>query len=97
MLRQDFHGWRVTGTGGGWPELIVNPLLSSLGGLSYFKPIWGGWGLIETVGGLFNLETTMISVLHKKKTRIQSGKAQVQEVLGHAAEDQIKSELPVGR
>ena len=67
MLRQDFHGWRVTGTGGGWPELIVNPLLSSPGGLSYFKPIWGGGGLIETVGGLFNLETTMISVLHKKK------------------------------
>ena len=36
------------------------------GGLIYFKPIWGGRGgrgLIET-GGLFNLEKTMVSVLH---------------------------------
>ena len=32
-----------------------------------------------------------------KKTRIQSGNAQVQEVGGHAAEDQNKSELPVGK
>ena len=38
-------------------------------------------------GGLFNLEKTMVSVLHKKP-RIQSGNAQVQEVEGHAAEDQ---------
>ena len=37
--------------------------------------------------GLFVLEKTMVSVLHKK-TKIQSGKAQVQEVGGHAAEDQ---------
>ena len=42
------------------------------GGLIYFKPIWGGrGGLIETkdlfeMGGLFNLETTMVSVLHKE-------------------------------
>ena len=35
-----------------------------LGGLIYFKPIWEG-GLIET-GGLFNLETTMVSVFHKE-------------------------------
>ena len=35
-------------------------------GLLYFKPIWGGGGgLIET-GGLFNLETTTVSVLHKE-------------------------------
>ena len=46
-------------------------------------------------GGLFDLEKTMVSVLHKK-TRIQRGKAQVQEVRGCAAEDQNKSELPVG-
>ena len=47
----------------------------------------GGGGLIET-WGLCNLQTTMVSVLHR--TRVQSGKAQVQEleVLGHAAEDQ---------
>ena len=48
-------------------------------------------------GGLFDLEKTMVSVLHKKKTRIQRGKAQVQEVRGYAAEDQNKSELPVGK
>ena len=37
------------------------------GGLIYFKPIWGrrGGGGIW-VGGLFNLETTMVSVLHKE-------------------------------
>ena len=28
------------------------------GGLIYFKPIWGG--------GLFNLKTTIVSVLHKE-------------------------------
>ena len=41
------------------------------GGIIYFKPIWGGGGLIETGGlfkrgGLFNLKTTMVSVLHKE-------------------------------
>ena len=30
--------------------------------LIYFKLIWGGWG----GGGLFNLEKTMVSVLHKE-------------------------------
>ena len=48
-------------------------------------------------GSLFDLVKTMVSVLHKKKkNRIQRGKAQVQEVRGYAAEDQNKSELPVG-
>ena len=37
------------------------------------------------MGGLFDLEMTMVSPW---RTRIQSGKAQIQEVLGHAAEDQ---------
>ena len=46
--------------------LTVNPLRPP-GGLIYFKPIWGGkgGGLIET-GDVFNLETTMVSVLHKE-------------------------------
>ena len=35
--------------------------INSPGGLIYFKPIWGGGG-----GGLFNLETTMVSVLYKE-------------------------------
>ena len=34
------------------------------GGVIYFKPIWEG-GLKET-GGLFNLENTILSVLHKE-------------------------------
>ena len=44
-------------------------------------------GLIESAV-LFNLAKTMVSVIHKTKTRIQSGKGQVQEVGGPAAEDQ---------
>ena len=44
-----------------------NPLLSTpRGGLIHFKHIWaGGGGLIEKEG-LFNLETTIVSVLHKE-------------------------------
>ena len=34
-------------------------------GLIYFKLMWGGGGVIET-GGLFNLEKTVVSVLHKE-------------------------------
>ena len=69
-------------------------------GLIYFKHISGGGGLIETGGliesaALLNLAKTMVSVIHKK-TRIQSGKAQVQEVGGPAAEDQKQYKLPVG-
>ena len=41
----------------------VNPLLSPPKALVYFKPIWEGGG---GGGGLFNLETTMASVLHKE-------------------------------
>ena len=36
------------------------------GGLIYFKPIWGGEGCLIETRGLFNLETTMVSVLHKE-------------------------------
>ena len=49
----------------------VNPLLTPpplWRGLIYFKPIWGG--LLETgliwQGGLFNVETTMVSVLREE-------------------------------
>ena len=45
-------------------------------GIIYFEPILGEpggggrvWGLIEA-GSLFNLETTMVSVLHDKVQRI---------------------------
>ena len=42
---------------------IVNPLLSPSGSSFISSPFKGG--LIET-GGLFNLETMMVSVLHKE-------------------------------
>ena len=63
----------------------VNPLFSPPGAYLFQAHLRGR--LIET-GGLFNLKTTMVAVLHK-----ESGKAQVQDILGHAAEDleQIRS------
>ena len=74
---------------------MVNPLLISpppppLGGL-FISNAFGGelnrdGGLIRE-GGSFNLTKMMVSVLHKE-LRIQSGKSQIQEVGGHAAEDQ---------
>ena len=69
------------------------------GRLIYFKHIGGGGGdLIETEGliieegrRLFNWAKTMVSVLHKGlEYRV---KAQVQEVGGHAGEDQKHSKL----
>ena len=46
----------------------VNPLLSPTGGLYISSPFEGevGGGGVIWVGGLFNLETTMVSVLHKE-------------------------------
>ena len=61
---------------------LLSPPPPPGGGLVYFKLIWR-----EGTGG-----TMMVSVFHKK-----SGKAQVQEVLGHAAEDQNQIRLPVGK
>ena len=40
--------------------------IKPLGGLIYFKPIWGRGGGVNRDGGLFNLETTMVSVLYKE-------------------------------
>ena len=55
-------------------------------GLIYFKPIWGGGGLIET-GGLFNLEKTVVSVLHKElEHKVEELKNK--KVGGHAADYQ---------
>ena len=62
----------------------VNPILSPPQGLFISSPFEVG---LNRVGGLFNLEKTMVSVLHRK-LRIQSGEAQEQEVGGHAAEAQ---------
>ena len=49
----------------------VNPLLSPPGGYLFQDHLREGEGLIETGslferGGLFNLKTTMVSVLHKE-------------------------------
>ena len=47
---------------------------------------------LNRVGGLFNLEKTMASVLHRK-LRIHSGEVQEQEVGGHAAEAQNQVQI----
>ena len=74
----------------------VNPLLAPLPQprrvYSFQTNLMGGGayqrrGAYLRRGGLFDVEKTMVSVLHKKKTRIQRGKAQVQEVRGYTAED----------
>ena len=61
------------------------------GGGYLFQAIWEG-GLIETrglfeKGGLFNLEKTMVSVLHKK-LNYKVEKLMYKKVGGHAAGDQ---------
>ena len=58
----------------------VNPLLSLQGGLIISIPLSGE-------GGLFNLEKTLISVLHKE-LEYKVEKLKYKKVGGHAAEDQ---------
>ena len=69
---------------------VVNPLLIPTGhggGLFISSPFeGGGGGLIET-GGLFNLEKTMVSVLHKE-LEYEVEKLKYKKIEGHAAEDQ---------
>ena len=68
-------------------ETTVNPRLSSARAAHLFQTHLGR--------GLFNLATTMVSVLLKGlEYRV---KAQVQKVGGHAAEDQKHSKLPSWR
>ena len=58
----------------------------------------GGGGLSETGGrGAYLRRGGLFDVVLHKKTRIQRGKAQVQGVRGYEAEDENKSELPVGK
>ena len=62
------------------------------GELIYFKPIWRGslietGGLIWEGGGLFNLETTIVSVLHKE-LEYKVERLKYKKWLGHAAEGQ---------
>ena len=69
---------------------VVNPLLIPTGGGGLFisSPFegGGGGGLIET-GGLFNLEKTMVSVLHKE-LEYEVEKLKYKKIEVHAAEDQ---------
>ena len=76
----------------------VNPLLSPWGGggrgaYLFQVHLWGGeGGLIEAgdlleMGGLFNLEKTMASVLHKELEQ-KVEKLKNKRDGGHAAEDQ---------
>ena len=64
----------------------------------YFKPIWGrGKGELIWEGELFNLENTMVSVLHEElKYKVEELKNK--KVGGYAAEDQnqIRTSGPVG-
>ena len=62
-------------------------------GASYFKHIWGGGGgVIETGAylrkGLFTLAKTMVWVPQKEPNYKPRGKAKVEEVGGHADENQ---------
>ena len=68
-----------------WIQIIVNPLLSSPRGAYLFQAHLRE-SLIET-GGLFNLQTTMVSVLHKE-LEYKMEKLKHKKVGGHAAEDQ---------
>ena len=76
--------------------------IKSPGGLIYFKPIWGGGGLnrdgglIWEGGGLFNLEKTMVSILHKKlKYNVETLKYKRLEVMQPRIKN--KPELLVGK
>ena len=68
----------------------ANPLLTPPGELIYFKPIWGGGGLIwEGDLPVFNLEIkkTIVSVLHKE-LEYKVVKLENKKVGGDAAKDQ---------
>ena len=73
-------------------DFYLNPLLSPLGGFFFQAHLRGG-GLIEMGGGvferevLFNLERTMLSVLHKELQYAEYNveKLKYKKVGGHAA------------
>ena len=77
-----------------WNIHTVNPLLRSPRRYLFQAHLGGegGRGLIETrglfeKGGLFNLEKTMVSVLHKE-LEYKVKKLKYKKVGGHPAEDQ---------
>ena len=70
-------------------KVTVNPLLRPRGRGLLSSPFEGGGGLIRE-GDLFNLETTMVSVLHKElEYRVEKPKYKKVEIkVMHTAEDQ---------
>ena len=66
--------------------LAVNPLLSPSGGL-FITSLFEGGLIWEGGGELFNLEKTVVSVLHKD-LEYKVDKLKYKKVGGHAAEDQ---------
>ena len=80
----------------------INPVLNPPGGLYISSPFEKGvgGGLIETGGlferrGLFNLEMTMVSVLHKELNKVEKLKYKKFYVMQQRI--RIKSGLPVGK
>ena len=67
----------------------VNPLLSPPWGAYLFQAHLrgGGEGGLMEIGGLFNLEKTMVSVVHKE-LEYEVEKLKYKKNEGHAAEDQ---------
>ena len=68
----------------------VNPVFNPPVGLfisSPFEGVGGGGGRLIETGGLFNLETTIVSVLHKE-LEYKVEELKYKKVLGHAAKDQ---------
>ena len=65
-------------------SLAVNPVLSPPEGLFISSPFERG---LQRDGGLFNLEKTMVSVLHKE-LEYKVEKLKYKKVGGHAAEGQ---------
>ena len=68
----------------------VNPLFCWAGAYLFQALLWEGLieigGLVEGWGGLFNLEKTMVSVLHEElEYKVEKLK---NKVFGHAVEDQ---------
>ena len=72
------------------PSLTVNPLLSPLGRIfisSSFGGLFNRDGGSYLRGGLFNLEKTIVTVLHKE-LEYKVKKLKYKKVGGRAAEDQ---------
>ena len=83
--------------------ITINPLLSPLGDLFISSPVEGGVGLnrdggfiLRGGGGIFNLETMMVSVLHKElEYKVENLTYKKFQVIQPRI--RIKFEFPVGK